>query len=652
MSKRKRSHLTINEQEKLLEDFYTQLDDDGFLGHTFEDENDDFELDSRESDSSESEPDDPVMDLDDNDNSATDVAVDNTPRKQKFSNMDEVLNLDNYTPLPQQEHARYRYSDKKGSFVVDWETTKTDNPRHSGRLPARSIITKKPGPTRHTSGVSNPLEAFSYFIPDDLLQSVVLNTNNTIRLFRDKFHKVIESSDKYTHCNFIDLIELKAFIGLLYLRGALKQNLFNANFIWYHESANDIFSATMTLKRFQFICRFLQFDDKTTREERWKHDRYACIRCFFEEVNKNNAKGRNPSPYLAIDETLYPYRGHISFKQYNPSKPAKYGLLYRSLCDSVVPYTYFTLPYAGKPNEIDDEAAQYYVTGTDEYTKYLVRGFCKYNQITGCNISMDRFFTSIPIAEWASQNNFTIVGTIRLDRKGIPNEIKSLDSREEKSTKYVYQSNGDILLVSYVDKKKSGKKNIVVLSTMHSGVSVTNDQRKKPNVHLFYDHTKGGVDIVDLISSHDTTKIKSKRWPINAFAYILDTVRTNSKVILQEASAAINLSTLEFTYNLGKMLVMPNVQRRYTNNNGRQMAVTQKMRRVLGIVEVNRSPSSSISNSNAGRCHICLESILGTPNYKSQRDKLNNKLKTKCEKCKEITCKVHCAFICQSCAEN
>ena len=53
-------------------------------------------------------------------------------------------------------------------------------------------------------------------------------------------------------------------------------------------------------------------------------------------------------------------------KQYNPSKPAKYGL-HRSLCDAKVPYTYFTLPYAGRPEQQGENI--YYVTGTDEYTK-------------------------------------------------------------------------------------------------------------------------------------------------------------------------------------------------------------------------------------------------------------------------------------------
>ena len=66
---------------------------------------------------------------------------------------------------------------------------------------------------------------------------------------------------------------------------------------------------------------------------------------------------RCPSALLAVDETLYPYMGHIGFKQYNPQKPAKYGLLYRSLCDSTVTYTYFSLAYAGKTEVVGGNGA-------------------------------------------------------------------------------------------------------------------------------------------------------------------------------------------------------------------------------------------------------------------------------------------------------
>ena len=100
-------------------------------------------------------------------------------------------------------------------------------------------------------------------------------------------------------------------------------------------------------------------------------------------------------------------------KQYNPSKPAKYGLLYRSLCDPKVAYTYSTLTYAGKPEVIG--TYDYYVTGRDEYTKWLVNNFEIYGTLQGQNISLNRYFTSVTLAEWCLERNITIVGTLKSD---------------------------------------------------------------------------------------------------------------------------------------------------------------------------------------------------------------------------------------------
>ena len=52
----------------------------------------------------------------------------------------------------------------------------------------------------------------------------------------------------------------------------------------------------------------------------------------------------------------------------------------------------------------------------------------------------------------------SIVGTMRTDRRGIPKEMKELRDREEKSTKYYHSEDNKLLLVSYVGKKKTGKK--------------------------------------------------------------------------------------------------------------------------------------------------------------------------------------------------
>ena len=69
-----------------------------------------------------------------------------------------------------------------------------------------------------------------------------------------------------------------------------------------------LFEATMSLNRFTFISRFITFDDKNTRPERWRHDKILCMRSFFEIFSRNIATARYPSSYLAVDETLYLYR--------------------------------------------------------------------------------------------------------------------------------------------------------------------------------------------------------------------------------------------------------------------------------------------------------------------------------------------------------
>ena len=161
-----------------------------------------------------------------------------------------------------------------------------------------------------------------------MMQEVVNNTNKNIRNFMTRFHDILKESSKYAYVKETDLIELKALIGLLYLRAALQLNIFKTREIFFHESSHEIFATTMSYNRFAFLIYFLEFDDKETQRQRWREHKFAVICEFFMKMNENNGRCRNPSPYVSVDETLYPYRGRIGMKQYNPSKSKKYGLLY------------------------------------------------------------------------------------------------------------------------------------------------------------------------------------------------------------------------------------------------------------------------------------------------------------------------------------
>ena len=269
--KNQKLYVSLAEQPQLLEDFYNDLDET-FLGHEFGGKGED------ESNIPCSSSD---VDVSDKDTDCTSQPVDEEDliaRKQKFKNLDDVLNLNNYDILPPQEPITFHYSDTKGQFVMDWTTTKQGT--FVGRAPNQNVIKHKPGPRRQAKQVTDPLEAFSLFITDNVLTTIAEHTSSNIRNFRRKFENVIVNSNKYTHCDITDLTEMKAFIGIFYIRAALKVNMHNSNQIWYHESSNDLFAATVSLKRFHFLTRFIEFDDKASREEKWQFDKFEIFEKF------------------------------------------------------------------------------------------------------------------------------------------------------------------------------------------------------------------------------------------------------------------------------------------------------------------------------------------------------------------------------------
>ena len=123
----------------------------------------------------------------------------------------------------------------------------------------------------------------------------------------------------------------------------------------------------------------------------------------------------------------------------------------------------------------------------------IVSQLCSEFRPTGCNITTDNFFTSVPLADHLLEKGLTIVGTLRKNKPDIPPVMKASKTRELFSTAFGF--NGSMTMVSYVGKKDVA---VLLLSTMHHSKTVDeNTQKKKPEVILFYNQTKGGVDTVD-----------------------------------------------------------------------------------------------------------------------------------------------------------
>ena len=128
--KKKSKFANKSDQERLLQKFYDNLDNEksDYLGNVFENE-DNVDFAGENISGSDSDSDNEIdMELDDNTPSVAAAIDDSTPvRKQIFSNLEKVLNLDNYNPLPVQEYSKFEYSNSSKSFPVEWETVRENN---------------------------------------------------------------------------------------------------------------------------------------------------------------------------------------------------------------------------------------------------------------------------------------------------------------------------------------------------------------------------------------------------------------------------------------------------------------------------------------------------------------------------------------------
>lgn len=111
-------------------------------------------------------------------------------------------------------------------------------------------------------GLKVSLEIWKYFVTDEMLQSIVDNTNQYIISVRENFARDRDA-------RLTDFLEIQAFIGLLYYAGILAANHLNPDDLWKSDGSEvEIFRLTMSLSRFRFLLRCLRMDDKRNRYRR------------------------------------------------------------------------------------------------------------------------------------------------------------------------------------------------------------------------------------------------------------------------------------------------------------------------------------------------------------------------------------------------
>ncbi|CAH4034405.1 unnamed protein product [Pieris brassicae] len=132
------------------------------------------------------------------------------------------------------------------------------------------------------------------------------------------------------------------------------------------------------------------------------------------------------------------------------------------------------------------------------------------------NVTADNWFSSIELIDELAKRKLTYVGTMKKNKREIPSEFQPQKNRDVQSTLFGFTNQKTIC--SYVPKKNRA---VILVSSMHHG-KIIDEDTKKPEIILYYNTTKGGVDEADKKCSIFSSSRRTRRWPMVIFYRTVD----------------------------------------------------------------------------------------------------------------------------------
>lgn len=433
----------------------------------------------------------------------------------------------------------------RNRYVIgrDQETVWKKNPCVAPNVRTRSVnlVSVLPGPIRAARRAKTPLECFELMLDNTIFDKIVTYTNTYIDMVSANF--VRERDGRRT-----DRTEMRSFVGLLLLAGMLRSGHQNLTDLWARDGFGiEAFYTTMSLKRFCFLLQSIRFDSLFDRPRRRELDKFAAFREVFELFVTNCKQNYTTSSCTTIDEQLVAFRGRCSFRQFMKNKPAKYGIKIFTLTDAKMFYVKDMEVYVGT-----QPANSPYLQSNKPHD--IVIRLASQIEGTGRNITGDNWFSSIPLARELLQKKITYVGTLKKNKKELPPELVSKQTEEHKSI-FAFQT--DMTVVSYAPKRN---RNVVMISTMHHDGQIIEENANKPEIILFYNKTKSGVDVVDEKAGTYSTSRRCRRWPLVLFFRCLDIGGINAQVIhIYNNIEKKPMHRRHFLKEIGMTLIKPQV---------------------------------------------------------------------------------------------
>ena len=195
-----------------------------------------------------------------------------------------------------------------------------------------------------------PLDFFDLLITDDIIEKIVGETN----LYANQFLENNGELPKYSRVHVWEKKafcagELLKFFGIILCMGLIRypklEDYWSTSWPFHTRTFSDV----MSRDRFSVILKFFHLNDSSKFIPKGSpgYDPLYKLRPLLEPLLRNFRSNFIIGKELSVDEQMVSYKGRLSFLQYIPKKPTRWGMKAFVLADSHCGYIYNWKLYTG-----------------------------------------------------------------------------------------------------------------------------------------------------------------------------------------------------------------------------------------------------------------------------------------------------------------
>ncbi|XP_015430868.1 PREDICTED: piggyBac transposable element-derived protein 3-like [Dufourea novaeangliae] len=297
----------------------------------------------------------------------------------------------------------------------------------------------------------------------------------------------------------------------------------------------------MSMDIFAEILRIICFDKKNKRSQRFQTDKFGLVSEVWNKFFEHSQMCYKSGAAITVDEQLFPTKARCRFTQNVPNKPNKFGMKFWLASDVKSKYVVNAFPYLGK-----DEVRLSVPVG-----EFVILKLMEPYMGRGRTVTTDNFFTSLSLATQLVTKRTSLVGTVRQNKRELPNLAKSKQDKMPRFSTILYQTENCTVTIY---KSKPNKK-LLLLSSKHKSVKIEEDGKLLPETMVFYNNTKFSIDMTDQMTRKYTVKAGSRRWSLRVFYNVLDLAGINAWILYKEITRE-NISRKDFLFQLTEELAV------------------------------------------------------------------------------------------------